>query len=223
MPGRDDRGGSGISVSTLIIASVASVAATFVVSRVWGPGTIIGAAATPVIVAVVSEALRHPAERLPPIPGVALPPRQEARRPPPAPGGDGPDEFAGPRKDFRSGRRNRWRVAVVTGLAAFALVVGAFTLVDLVAGKPVTGGGHSTFFDPGGRRHRDSAQSTSPTGTATTVTVTTATTTTTTPTVTTTTPATGATQPTTTAPGAATTPAPTAAPPPATGGAPTTP
>ena len=47
-----------------MIASAASVAAAFVVSRVWGPGTVYGAAATPVIVALVSELLHRPAQAI---------------------------------------------------------------------------------------------------------------------------------------------------------------
>ncbi len=56
------RTAGGISLQTLIIASVASAVTSYVVSRVWGPGTLIGAAATPVIVALVAESLRKPVE-----------------------------------------------------------------------------------------------------------------------------------------------------------------
>jgi hypothetical protein len=58
----DNRAGSGISLQTLIIASVASAAASFAASRIWGPGTLISAAATPVVVALVSEFLRRPVQ-----------------------------------------------------------------------------------------------------------------------------------------------------------------
>jgi hypothetical protein len=57
-----DRPGSGISVQTLIIASVASAAASLAASRIWGAGTLISAAATPVVVALVSEFLRRPVQ-----------------------------------------------------------------------------------------------------------------------------------------------------------------
>ena len=50
----------GLSPQTLIIASIASAIAAIVVSRVWGQGTIIASALTPVIVALVSEGLRKP-------------------------------------------------------------------------------------------------------------------------------------------------------------------
>lgn len=57
---KDDRPGSGISLETVIIASLASAAAAFAASRLWGKGTLISAAATPVVVALVSEFLRRP-------------------------------------------------------------------------------------------------------------------------------------------------------------------
>jgi hypothetical protein len=59
---RDDRLGGRISLQTLIIASLASAAASFAASRIWGPGTLISAAATPVVVALVSEFLRRPVQ-----------------------------------------------------------------------------------------------------------------------------------------------------------------
>ena len=52
----------GLSVTTLMIASASSLVAALVVSKIWGGGTLIGAALTPVIVAVVSEGLRKPAD-----------------------------------------------------------------------------------------------------------------------------------------------------------------
>jgi hypothetical protein len=55
---------SGLSASTLMIASVSSAVAAIVVSKLWGGGTLIGAATTPVIVALVSEALRRPARAI---------------------------------------------------------------------------------------------------------------------------------------------------------------
>jgi hypothetical protein len=62
-PGRKDlRLGSGISVETLIIASLASAVASFAASRIWGSGTLVSAAATPVVVALISEFLRRPVQ-----------------------------------------------------------------------------------------------------------------------------------------------------------------
>ncbi len=56
---KDDRSGSGVSLETLIIASLASAAAAYAASWIWGTGTLISAAATPVVVALVSEFLHH--------------------------------------------------------------------------------------------------------------------------------------------------------------------
>ena len=50
----------GLSAQTLIVAAVSSAIAAIVVSRFWEQGTIIASAMTPVIVALVSEALRKP-------------------------------------------------------------------------------------------------------------------------------------------------------------------
>jgi hypothetical protein len=54
--------GSGVSVQTLIIASFASAVASFAASRIWGAGTLISAAVTPVIVALVAEFVRRPVQ-----------------------------------------------------------------------------------------------------------------------------------------------------------------
>jgi hypothetical protein len=61
---KDERPVRGLSLQTLVIASVASAAASFAASRIWGPGTLISAAATPVVVALVSEFLRRPVQRV---------------------------------------------------------------------------------------------------------------------------------------------------------------
>lgn len=58
-PSREERGG--LSVGTLVIASVASLTAAVVTSYFWARGTPIAAAVTPVIVTLVSELLNRPA------------------------------------------------------------------------------------------------------------------------------------------------------------------
>jgi hypothetical protein len=59
---KDHLPGGGISLQTLLIASLASAAASFAASRIWGAGTLVSAAATPVVVALVSEFLRRPVQ-----------------------------------------------------------------------------------------------------------------------------------------------------------------
>ncbi|MBJ7331324.1 MAG: hypothetical protein JHC95_15635 [Solirubrobacteraceae bacterium] len=109
-PNRPPR--EGISLLTIVIASAASACAAFVVSRAWGVGTLIGAAVTPVIVAVVTEILRRPAARLPDL----APP--------------GPRPVTGPPSD----RGREIRIVAVTATIAFVIGIGIYVLVDRAAG-----------------------------------------------------------------------------------------
>jgi len=59
-----EKSGSGLSVQTLLISASAAVAAATVVPLFWQRGTLIATAMTPVIVALVSEGLRKPVERV---------------------------------------------------------------------------------------------------------------------------------------------------------------
>jgi hypothetical protein len=60
---KPERGG-GLSITTLLISAVGAVAAATIVPLFWQRGTLIATAMTPVIVALVSEALRRPAEKI---------------------------------------------------------------------------------------------------------------------------------------------------------------
>jgi hypothetical protein len=60
---KSDRGG-GLSVQTLLISSIGAVAAATIVPMFWARGTLIATAMTPVVVALVNEALRRPAEKI---------------------------------------------------------------------------------------------------------------------------------------------------------------
>src|SRR4051812_22578357 len=60
--GAKEGGGEGLPLQTLVIAAAASAAAAVVVSHVWKEGTVIAAAMTPVIVAIVKELLARPME-----------------------------------------------------------------------------------------------------------------------------------------------------------------
>src|SRR3954451_24619295 len=134
---------SELDLGTLTIAAVASAAAAFVTSQVWPAGTLWSAAASPVIVAVVKEALRRPATRL-----------QTVRR---DVGGrltrgpQGPDEpDSGPVRIYgRTGlRSHRSRLAIATGLLAFVGVAALYTIPELVAGRSIGRGAdtRTTFF-----------------------------------------------------------------------------
>jgi hypothetical protein len=154
---RDNRPRSGISPQTLIIASLASVAASFAVARIWGPGTLLGAAAAPVIVALVSETLRRPMRTA----------TATARKMPTRGHGTPPDT---PHPEApATAWRPRWGLALATGVVAFAIVVGVFTVPDLLAGSSITGNGQPTTFF-GGSAARTTVKPTTTKPTQTTVT-----------------------------------------------------
>jgi hypothetical protein len=199
---------SGLSITTLVIASCSSLVAAAVVSRVWGGGTLVGAAVTPVIVALVSEGLKKPATvistvretrtstgRYDPVAegrrGLREGDLAMASRTRPAPERE--------RSVHRAGRRAPRRpliLAIVTGLVAFAIAAVVLTSSDLVLGRSVTGTGNRTTLWSGPSRDtqtKDKTQDTTtdkttPSQTTTTTTPTTTTPTSTTPTTTTTTP-----------------------------------
>src|SRR3954447_23226782 len=60
--GANEGGGEGLSLQTLVLAAASSAAAAIIVSHVWKNGTVVAAAMTPVIVAVVKELLAKPME-----------------------------------------------------------------------------------------------------------------------------------------------------------------
>ena len=200
----------GLSVSTLMIASLSSLAAAVVVSRLWGGGTLIGAAMTPVIVALVSEGLNRPAKAIGTVPKAIGTVRQTR--------GGGYDPVAEGRAGLREGdfdgastppvpaaaaaqirvhrasttkqgfslRMPRPRVlaAIGTGLVAFLIAAVFLTSSELVLGKSVTSSSHRTTLVP---VNRSTSSSTTKDKTDTTKTTDT-TTTPTTSTATTTTP-----------------------------------
>ena len=200
----------GLSVSTLMIASLSSLAAAVVVSRLWGGGTLIGAAMTPVIVALVSEGLNRPAKAIGTVPKAIGTVRQTrgGRYDPVAEGRAGLQEGdfdgahtppvpaaaaaqirvhrASTTKQGFSLRMPRPRVlaAIGTGLVAFLIAAVFLTSSELVLGKSVTSSSHRTTLVP---VNRSTSSSTTKDKTDTTKTTDT-TTTPTTSTATTTTP-----------------------------------
>jgi hypothetical protein len=204
----DSKQESGLSITTLVIASCSSLAAAAVVSRVWGGGTLIGAAVTPVIVALVSEGLKKPAtvistvretrtssRRYDPVAegrrGVREGDLAMASRTRPAPQRERSIHRAG-----RGAPRRPLVLAVVTGLVAFAIAAVLLTSSDLVLGRSVTGSGQRTTLWSGSTADSKKSDKSDTTTTEkkttpsdTTPTTTTTTPTSTTPTQTTTTPA----------------------------------
>ena len=168
---------SGISVQTLAISASAAVAAAVVVPMVWERGTILATAMTPVIVALVSEGLRRPAEK------ITTATSRVARRPgaPPGPEPFDPlpeEERGGPTQEEERGGptqeddpfglrerppvRRHWRLAVVTGLVAFVLAVTALTMSELVFGGAATRDSARTTIFGGGRDGEEATPTATP-------------------------------------------------------------
>jgi hypothetical protein len=143
-PEKEKKGGSTLSLQTLLISSLAAVAAAIVVPMFWARGSLIATAITPIIVAVVSEALNRPAKvitsSVPRVTrrsatGAALRSEQPtgvgAR-------GEGPEQLP-PRRDDPFGlyeqerprRRFPWRLAIITGLLAAVIGAGVVTASEL--------------------------------------------------------------------------------------------
>jgi hypothetical protein len=218
---RSSRNGSGgIDLTTLLVTAAASAAAAYTCSKIWAPGTLASAAFTPVLVAILKEALARPTQavtRAVPVRGVvrSAPPASQAGEPPASQAEEPPslDRVAQPGEvayyhHSPVASRRRWRMAIITGLLGFLVAVLVLTVPELVTGRSASGGGRgTTIFGGQPRESKQPTQTTTTparTVTATpTVTVpapatTTTTSTTTTPTATTTTPTT--TTPTVTAP-----------------------
>ena len=193
-PPRPPAGGGGVDLPTLIIAAVASVISALVVSHFWGAGTIAATAATPVIIALVKEALSRPAQRITEVsaraPSAAarvIGARHGAEGPTVVaeeigPGGEEPSEYR-----VYGQRRRHWRLALLTGAVAFALAAAVITVPEVIAGHSIIRSSRGTTLLGGSSGSSSTHKSTS---TATqTVTTVTRTTTTTAPTASTTTPA----------------------------------
>jgi hypothetical protein len=159
--------GGGIDLLTLAITAVASAGAAYVTSEVWAPGTLASAAITPVLVALIKEALAKPAvvvTRAVPVRGVvrSSTPGDE----PPAPPAQVDERVAqhgeihGSSKSF--GRR-AWQTAIVTGLLGFLVAAVIITVPELVSGKSVTGGGGKTTLLGGDRKPAKPATTTTTT------------------------------------------------------------
>jgi hypothetical protein len=173
---------SGLSVKTLLIAAAASATAAFVVPRFWEPGTVFAAAMTPIIVTIVSELLKRPVDTVSAVTtrktsgGAVLIDPKPAEEPfdPLAPISEAELEALPETTTQRAVHRRRpltarqWKLALVTGLVAFAGAVFLVTAGELIAGEQVGGGGgNSTTFFSGSRRDREPEPTPSPSATAT--------------------------------------------------------
>jgi hypothetical protein len=148
---------SGISIQTLAISALAAVAAAVIVPLIWERGTLIATAMTPVIVALVSEALRKPAQAI----GTVAPrvTRRSAtgaavRSPeafdplPPSDRDLEPETRADDPYGLRASPRvtRHWKVALATGAVAFVIAVVILTSGELVFGGAATKDNRRTTF-----------------------------------------------------------------------------
>ena len=161
-PGRSGQGG--LSLQTVVVASLASVTAAILTSRLLPPGaTIVTAAMTPVIVALVSDLLHRPARRVTEIrarrttavrePARMGGPLEEGRLAPIEEGLDSlradpaPPSHNGASSRSDYGRRRihpKW-IAVTAGIA-FVLAVGALTIPELLFGGALGSDKRTTVF-----------------------------------------------------------------------------
>lgn len=151
-------GGGGLSATTLAIASASSVAAAYVIHTFWTGGAILGAGVTPVIVAIVSESLKKPTQKITAIREERRSRSQVARRTPdhvpvpPPPELERPDPFGIWQDEhehrFHKVRGRPLQLAIATGLIAFAVAAFVVTGADLVFGSG-DGGGDRLKIVPG--------------------------------------------------------------------------
>lgn len=160
--GRSGQGG--LSLQTVVIASLASVTAAILTSRLLPPGaTIFTAAMTPMIVAVVSDLLHRPARRVTELRAR----RTEVMRQPARAGGRGEGRWApledeldalraepeppsrngaGARRDYGGRRRLHPKWIAATAAIAFVLAVGALTIPELLFGGALGSDRRTTVF-----------------------------------------------------------------------------
>ena len=171
----------GLSVTTLLIASGSAAAAAVIVPLFWERGSLVAAAITPVIVALTSEGLKKPVEKIPTV-GVwrktpqgtvvrqsggrdfeVHDPEEERFEVDPA----RPEDPFGLREPERGGffTRKRIALAVVTGLLAFGIAAIVVTASELaIFGDSVSREHRTTFF---GGKSRNATPTPTATPTAT--------------------------------------------------------
>jgi hypothetical protein len=153
------------NIRTLAIASAASAAAAAVTSQLWIAGTWIAAALTPALVALVSELLNRPAERIarawtserPALPEDAeTPPAAPPPRSMPAPGrGEAPVRVY--RQPSSRPPRRKLAIGAVLATAGLAFVIAVVTITagELIAGESIGKGDRRTTFGGGKAQQQD--------------------------------------------------------------------
>jgi len=147
--GEKKASGGGLSVQTLLISSLSAVVATLVVSQFWAKGTLLFTALVPVVVALTTEALRRPAERITQVSPLRVPARRA-----PGPTGTAVHEPEIPEEARRKDPfglhepeparplERRWvQVGLITGLVAFLIGAAVVTASELALFERSVGGG----------------------------------------------------------------------------------
>jgi hypothetical protein len=179
-------GGGGLSLQTLLISSLAAVAAAVVVPTFWERGSLVATAVTPIVVAIVSELLRKPTQVVTAVApkvvrrtgtGTAVHTKETAavggrRRdvgaeqvapvppvPPVPPGGVSEEDPFGLRAAERPRRRFPLRLAVITGLIAAVIGAGVVTASELTVFSHSVGSSHhrTSLFGGGTKKSKDSS------------------------------------------------------------------
>src|SRR3954447_14975696 len=159
----------GLSVTTLLIASASAAAAAVVVPLNWEGGGVVAAAITPIIVALTSEGLKRPVQKVQTVGVWRRTPQGTVIR---EPGGGDFDpldpeeerwEVEPERSDDPFGlrepprrvvfTRRRVKMGLITGALAFLLAAAVVTISELaIFGDSVSTSHRTTFF--GGREAR---------------------------------------------------------------------
>jgi hypothetical protein len=144
------RPSGGLSLHTLLLAAAGAGAAALLTSAFWPEGSILSAALTPVIVALVSEALRRPTQRVGQVAATSIPRRRARRRHAGTP--EPPTEATPPERPYavygQARRRPNIRPAVVLATAALAFVIAvvAITVPEAIFGGAVANDRQRTFL-----------------------------------------------------------------------------
>lgn len=117
---------------TLVVSSLASAAAAVVVHGLWPQATLIGAAVSPVLVAVFAELLRRPVQQLSVLATVR-------------PAGRIAVDHAGSLQEVRVYRaRPQWLGALAVASAAFVIGAGGLTVAETLLHRSVAGRSDAT-------------------------------------------------------------------------------
>jgi hypothetical protein len=181
-PEKQPQGGSSLSIQTLVISSLAAVAAAIVVPMFWERGSLLATAITPIIVAIVSEALNRPAKVITKVTPKVVPRRtatgaalRSEQRTGVGARGDGPEQLPPRREDpfglyeeERPRRRFPWKLAILTGLLAAVIGATVVTASELAVFGHSVGNTHRSTGLLGGKSTKATATPTAtPTATAT--------------------------------------------------------